>query len=461
MKFQKILGFVTALLCISLSACSGENGVDGEAGKDAVEVNVDSLAQVLREEITGSLWDTLYSKPYVDTVYTALFDNAFASSWMDSVRKTLVDSLKQADYDSLYAKLYDSVYADIYNQNVIRNLDAWVWTLKENINAAFASQYPLMYKGFVTEEGKDYPVPVSVRVRNQCESSATVQCRWNKIMLKAWISGLTDTASVTKFVNPDDEVLLVPEFKYDYKALLAISSPQNNQIQLRAYALENDREILFYSESKDVTIHPMEVRGTELIGVQNEKWWIGVWVTPAMDSMNTILTQIASSLPNNTLKVYQKYEEDESIVESSSRIVKATFETLQKRGIKYVQNESAGSTGQKIKYPVEILRKKQGICIETTVLFASILEAMGFQTFIIEIPGHAFVGWRTEEDSNVLDFVETTLIGNANATYQDANNSGLERFREEQGMGNFENGSSELIELAKVREYGIIPNDIP
>ena len=50
-------------------ACSGENGSNG---KDAT-VNVDSLANVIRSEITGTLWDSLYAKPYIDTVYNALF----------------------------------------------------------------------------------------------------------------------------------------------------------------------------------------------------------------------------------------------------------------------------------------------------------------------------------------------------------------------------------------------------
>ena len=85
----------------TLSACSGEDGADGINGKDAPEVNVDSLANVLREEITGTRWDSLYAEPYVDTVYNILFDNAFATAWMDSVRDALLDSLKTADYDSL------------------------------------------------------------------------------------------------------------------------------------------------------------------------------------------------------------------------------------------------------------------------------------------------------------------------------------------------------------------------
>ena len=140
------------LLGISLTACSGENGADG---RDADPVNIDSLATAIRNEIsdnlrdtltsiredaTGTLWDSLYAEPYVDTVYKILFDNAYSSAWMDSTRQTLIDSLNQANYDSLYQELYDQVYADIYSQTVTRQLDAFSWTVKDNIYLAFANQ---------------------------------------------------------------------------------------------------------------------------------------------------------------------------------------------------------------------------------------------------------------------------------------------------------------------------------
>ena len=143
--FGLVVGGILSLGLL-LASCSGENGADG---RDAEEVNVDSLATAIRSEVTESLWDTLYAKPYVDTVYKILFDNAFGTAWMDSTRQALVDSLKQADYDSLYAALYDSVYYDIYSQSVIKQLDAYKWTVKEEINLAFANQYPLMYKDYV------------------------------------------------------------------------------------------------------------------------------------------------------------------------------------------------------------------------------------------------------------------------------------------------------------------------
>ena len=66
--------------------------------------------------------------------------------------------------------------------------------------------------------------------------------------------------------------------------------------------------------------------------------------------------------------------------------------------------------------PQKLSEKKQGICIETTVLFASILERLGFETSIILTSTHAFVGWLIEDAENgeVIDLIETTMIGDAN-----------------------------------------------
>ena len=414
--------------------------------------------------MTESLWDTLYAKPYVDTVYKILFDNAFGTAWMDSTRQALVDSLKQADYDSLYAALYDSVYYDIYSQSIIKQLDAYKWTVKEEINLAFANQYPLMYKDYVNSSGDIYPVPVSVIVRNECPSVISIfdtePCSWKKIMVKAWITDWTDTGSVSGIVNPDTTNVFAPPLTFDMTKAVKLTAPEKVNIQVRAYALENDHEILFYSASEPTTLYPVQVNGSELQGVKNRNWWYAAWVTPNMDSIPNILNDLKKKLPSGTVKVYQKYSDDETVAESSKRVVQAVYEVLQARKITYLQNNGAGSTGQKINYPIEVLRSRDGLCIETAVLFASILEALGMQVFIVNIPEHAFVGWRTDKNSNTLDFVETTLIGGT-STFAYANSSGIEKFNEQLDAGNFESGDAELIDIEAVREYGIVPNDIP
>ena len=444
------------------SGKDGKDGKDGRDGKDAAEVNVDSLAQVLRDEITGTLWDSLYAEPYVDTVYKILFDNAYSAAWMDSTRQALLDSLKLADYDSLYQKLVDSVYNDIYYQNAIRTMDAFIWTYKEQIYGAFANQYPLMYKDYLGTDGKPFPMPLSVKVRNTCDkNNSNVPCRWKKVMLKTWITGFTDTATVTDIANPDTSVILAPSYKFNNAALLAVTSPIATQFQVRVYALENDREILFYSASQPTTVHPMQVNGGELVGLKNRELWKTVWVTPAMDSIDNILNDLKQKLPGGTVKVYQQYSADTSIAQSSRRVGKAVFEILQARGIAYVQNNGVGSPSQKVNYPIEVLRSRDGLCIETTHLFASIFEALGMQPIIIEIPGHAFVGWRQNLNSNIIDFLETTMIANKNATFSEALNKGNQTFDAEKAAGNFDTGVSSFVDVEQTRIYGVRPNNIP
>ncbi|WP_290746051.1 hypothetical protein [Fibrobacter sp. UBA4309] len=444
------------------SGKDGKDGKDGRDGKDAAEVNVDSLAQVLRDEITGTLWDSLYAEPYVDTVYKILFDNAYSAAWMDSTRQALLDSLKLADYDSLYQKLVDSVYNDIYYQNAIRTMDAFIWTYKEQIYGAFANQYPLMYKDYLGTDGKPFPMPLSVKVRNTCDkNNSNVPCRWKKVMLKTWITGFTDTATVTGIANPDTSVILAPSYKFNNAALLAVTSPIATQFQVRVYALENDREILFYSASQPTTVHPMQVNGGELVGLKNRELWKTVWVTPAMDSIDNILNDLKQKLPGGTVKVYQQYSADTSIAQSSRRVGKAVFEILQARGIAYVQNNGVGSPSQKVNYPIEVLRSRDGLCIETTHLFASIFEALGMQPIIIEIPGHAFVGWRQDLNSNIIDFLETTMIANKNATFSEALNKGNRTFDAEKAAGNFDTGVSSFVDVEQTRIYGVRPNNIP
>ena len=462
------------LLGFSLSACSGENGING---RDAEPVNVDSLTAVIREEIsenlrdtlvsirddaTGTIWDSLYAEPYVDTVYKILFDNAYGTAWMDSTRQVLLDSLNQANYDSLYEELYNQVYSDIYSQTITRQLDAYTWTVKDDINLAFANQYPLMYKNFVNSSGNSRPMPVSIGVRNQCSARTdnSVPCNWKKIMVKAWIPDWTDTGSVTGFVNPDSTGIFAPALTFDMNKAAKLTTPEKVNIQIHAYALENDHEILFYSTSEPTTLHPVQVNGWELEGVSNKNWWYGVWVTPNMDSIPNILNDLKKKLPDGIVKAYQLYSEDETMAESSKRVVKAVYEVLQERKITYLQNNGAGSHGQKINYPIEVLRSRDGLCIETTLLFASILEALGMQPLIVETQDHAFLGWRTEKDGNTLDFVETTLIGGT-STFAFANKSAIDTFNEEADAGHFESGEASLIDIKTVREYGIMPNNIP
>lgn len=81
--------------------------------------------------------------------------------------------------------------------------------------------------------------------------------------------------------------------------------------------------------------------------------------------------------------------------------VKALYEAVQSSGIHY--SNPPGSEdwthGQLIRSNEEILNAKVATCLDSTVLFASLLENINIRPIIALIPGHAFVGFWTTTGS--------------------------------------------------------------
>ncbi|MDD5942439.1 hypothetical protein [Fibrobacter sp.] len=401
------------------------------------QINIDSLAEVIKNEIANSFKDSLLSG----------LDGNENIEFKDSLNTPQTGITENST-------------------SIIRNLDA-VDAGTEDIYGAFANHYALMYDNFTfINDNRDtitIQSPFPIVITNTCKE--ITPCSSQKIMVKTWIPGFTDTATITGIVFPTDSIILSPNLNFNDNALQSLTSAKKVNREIEVYVLEKDNQLLFHSESKPTTIHPMQVFGSLEPAIMfdpiYQSYWYSVWVTPMADSIARIVNEVAQKLPNKQLKVYQQYYTNESIRESSIRVVIAVFEVLQSRNIKYVENDGAGSFGQRINYPVETLRKKQGLCIETAVLFASVLERLGFRTCLAIIPGHAFVGWLAEQDSETIDFIETTFIGDKNATAASAILYGIEEYNEQVELGNFESGKSLIVPIEVARFLGITPNNIP
>lgn len=80
-------------------------------------------------------------------------------------------------------------------------------------------------------------------------------------------------------------------------------------------------------------------------------------------------------------------------------LVKSIYQTLVNRKITYSNPPASWDLpgGQRIRNAQTVLEEKVGTCLDTAVLFASLLEASGLHPVIAVIPGHAFVGYWTAE----------------------------------------------------------------
>ena len=101
--------------------------------------------------------------------------------------------------------------------------------------------------------------------------------------------------------------------------------------------------------------------------------------------------------------------------------VKAIYDELKARGVSYVMDPTVNTDlvkVQRTRLPSEVLESTNAQCLEGTILFATMLEAIGLRPIIVLVPGHAFVGWHATRADGVKPgadrlFLETTMVGNA------------------------------------------------
>ncbi|WP_026652802.1 zinc ribbon domain-containing protein [Butyrivibrio proteoclasticus] len=89
----------------------------------------------------------------------------------------------------------------------------------------------------------------------------------------------------------------------------------------------------------------------------------------------------------------------------------AAMMALSDSGVRYnMDGFSIDGKSQHILLPEEVLESKSGLCIETTLVIASLFKNAGFKTFIILPPGHAQVAIETREGSGHYFLIETTML---------------------------------------------------
>ncbi len=180
---------------------------------------------------------------------------------------------------------------------------------------------------------------------------------------------------------------------------------------------------------------------------------LGAFVTPhdSARQVDALLGKAKKECDLEAMVGYQpvKGASNESVVKAQ---VKAVYEALAKTGYSYVNAPfSVDARAQRIKFPTESLEDKGGNCVETVLVFASALEAMGMQPVILVYEDHAQVAVRAWKDNAALIVLETTLCGRA--PYEEAERQGRDRLQKAQAAKK----PPELVDLQEWRKIGITP----
>lgn len=276
------------------------------------------------------------------------------------------------------------------------------------------------------------------------------------LRVEAQIPGVTEAAvrTVTLLAHAQREVVyLVPQLSTSFAAG-SVRSERPAQLHLKI----NDGDKVLYEDTLGISLLPRDSLplfrevGADITKMTPE--YIGAWVTPNSRAVESFLTAAKQRHPK---KMFVGEQAD------TVSQVKAIYDELKARGVSYVMDPTVNTDlvkVQRTRLPSEVLESTNAQCLEGTILFATMLEAIGLRPIIVLVPGHAFVGWHATRADGVKPgadrlFVETTMVGNA--PFEAAVKTAMQRAALELKSGNVARGTSQLIELTDLRSGGIKP----
>ena len=199
-----------------------------------------------------------------------------------------------------------------------------------------------------------------------------------------------------------------------------------------------------------------------------EEWndmtpFIAAWVTPHAAEIDPLVRKAADYNPAKSMNGYQCGDSctDKEWEDDTNAQVKAIFTALKNDyQITYINSPLAygkeNDNNQRVRLPKDSMASKSANCIDGTVLYASAIESIGMNPHVIILPTHAFVCYDTKPDSSGhLSCLETTMT--SWSTFEEAVETGNQKYQNEITNGNFKSGNSQDISIANMRKAGILP----
>ena len=150
--------------------------------------------------------------------------------------------------------------------------------------------------------------------------------------------------------------------------------------------------------------------------IQNDN--ILAWMTPETDGILQVRRNAVSWLEQSfgteygMLPGYQPaygFTSDQGAYITYYQVA-AMQSAISSMGVRYNMGPYSFSASQRVLMPDAVLENGSGICIETAVLMASVLESASMHAMIVFTPGHAQTAVETWSGSGQYFLIETTML---------------------------------------------------
>lgn len=254
-----------------------------------------------------------------------------------------------------------------------------------------------------------------------------------RLLVQSEITGYTDQAVDTVDVSPGETIEVRQNPRLLPKIIADLNVEKPAQFHLRVSELDGKDEKLILEETGETLVYARRDFPWSIQGFTDEEVFelIAAMVTPNDPSVEELLRAAANYTESGI--IWSGYgghvnDDDGGVWDRLQAVWEAEDRDYNLTYISTWVSLAPGSV-QRIRLPAETLEQHSGNCIETSLLYASAVEAMDMEAAIIGVPGHAYVGVRMDQENANYYFIETTMIGRAtfsqavekaNAEFQEA-----------------------------------------
>ena len=278
-----------------------------------------------------------------------------------------------------------------------------------------------------------------------------------KVVVESQIIDYTDKASDTVTVDANGSKEIRQNPRLTTTAIDGLNSSHDADLKVTVAYLQNGEPRTILDQTSPTTItsrrdYPWQIKGFTDQEIYN---MLAVMVTPTDPAVEKLITTAKKYDPSKAMigGYESAQDQDGSVYQRMADIWAAETNDY---NMGYVSTTvSFEAATQRIRLPEEVLTQSGGNCIETSLLYASVAEALGLDPAIILIPGHAYVAISIDDTDQNYYFIETTMIGQA--TFDEAVKEGLKEWNE--ASADVQAGTKEYgwVDVAAARKDGITP----
>jgi len=280
-----------------------------------------------------------------------------------------------------------------------------------------------------------------------------------RVIVTSDIKDYTDQAITTEDIDAGAQVEVRQNPRLISEVIDNLNDDKPASFHINIVMLDNGDEKVLLDETQDTLVYgrrdfPWAIEG---FTAHEDFELLASMVTPNDPAVEGLIRAAANHISSGIMT--DGYggvtnDEDGSVWDRLEAIWEAEAEDYNLTYISTMVTFAPGDV-QRIRLPADVLDQQSGNCVELAILYASTAEALGLETALIRIPGHAYMAVRIDEENANYYVIETTMIGRYD--FSDAVDKGSQEF--DDALPHIQNGDQyyDWITIQDARADGILP----